>query len=444
MKYPAYKEYKESGVEWLGKIPTGWKSIRLKFITLQIIDGSHVTPTYVEDGIPFLRVTDIHKRKIDFTNVNKISYDEHKKLNKRFEPTKGDLLLSKNGTIGVPKVVNWEEPFSFFVSLAALRPSKKINVKFLEYIFWSKHIDEQINAGGKKNTITNLHLDRIKEFYLALPNLSTQTAIANFLDRETRRIDALIAKKQRLIEILKEKRTALITHAVTKGLNPDAPTKDSGIDWLGEIPEHWEVWKVSHGYKTFGSGTTPKSDNFDYYEEGEVPWITTSELRENYIRQPRNKITHEALRDYPSLKKYPPGTLLIAMYGATIGRLGMLDIDATVNQACFAFANSRIFSNRFVFYWLQIARPILISESFGGGQPNLNQDFLRKLKIPIPEMEEQNEIANYLDKETGFIDNVIRSTQQSITKQQEYRTALISAAVTGKIDVREAVGEHAT
>ena len=118
--------------------------------------------------------------------------------------------------------------------------------------------------------------------------------------------------------------------------------KDSGVEWLGEIPEHWSVWKVSHGFKNIGSGTTPKSDNLAFYE-GDIPWITTSELRESLIEDTAQKVTQEALKNYSALKVYPKGSIAIAMYGATIGRLGILGIDAAVNQACYVFSESKIF-----------------------------------------------------------------------------------------------------
>ena len=141
--------------------------------------------------------------------------------------------------------------------------------------------------------------------------------------------------------------------------------KDSGIEWLGEIPEHWEVWKVTHGFGSIGSGTTPKSDN-DLYYEGTIPWITTSELREAEIFETSQKVTEQALRDYFALKLYAKGSLAIAMYGATIGRLGILGINATVNQACCVFSEPSVFDTKFFYYWLWMRRPILVSLSTGG------------------------------------------------------------------------------
>ena len=275
-------------------------------------------------------------------------------------------------------------------------------------------------------------------FVVPFPPPAEQHAIAGFLDRETAKIDGLVARKERLIELLQEKRTALITRAVTRGLDPDVPMKDSGVEWLGELPEHWVTWKATHGFHRIGSGTTPKSDNPEYYD-GDISWVTTSELRETVITDTVRKVTATAVREYPTLRMYPKGTLLFAMYGATIGRLGILGIAATVNQACAALAEPLHLATRFVYYWLQMRRPTLIGLSAGGGQPNLSQDDLRQLRIPAPPLDEQRAIATFLDRETAKIDVLIAKVHEAIDYLKEFRTALISAAVTGKIDVREAV-----
>ena len=209
---------------------------------------------------------------------------------------------------------------------------------------------------------------------------------------------------------------------------------------LGEVPEHWVTWKATHGFRRIGSGTTPKSDDPDYYD-GDVSWVTTSELREAIIVETVKKVTATAMREYPTLRMYPEGTLLFAMYGATIGRLGILGIAATVNQACAALAEPLHLATWFVYYWLQMRRPILIVFSAGGGQPNLSQDDLRQLRIPAPPLDEQRAIVTFLDHETAKIDVLIAKVRQAIDHLKEFRTALISAGVTGKIDVRAAPEE---
>ena len=212
-------------------------------------------------------------------------------------------------------------------------------------------------------------------------------------------------------------------------LSPYPSYKASGVEWLGDIPDHWTIEKVTHGFGKIGSGTTPKSDSGEYYD-GEIPWVTTSELRETLICETKQSVTAAATRDYSALRTYPPGTLLFAMYGATIGRLGMLGIAATLNQACCAFAWPVLFDTRFVFYWLWMRRPILISLSSGGGQPNLSQDDLRQIRIPIPQLNEQRAIAGFLDRETAKLDTLVEKKRALIGKLKEKRAALISRTVT--------------
>lgn len=209
--------------------------------------------------------------------------------------------------------------------------------------------------------------------------------------------------------------------------------RDSGVEWIGEVPEGWETWKVTHGFQKLGSGTTPKSDDPQYYNDI-IPWVTTSELRETVITDTKSKLSEKAMIDYSSLRIYPPETLLFAMYGATIGRMGILGIPATVNQACCAFTGSKFLDSKFTFYWLWMRRPILIALSVGGGQPNLSQDDLRKIRIPAPSIPEQRAIAAFLDRETGRIDTLIEKKGRQVELLQEKRAAFINHAVTKGLD----------
>jgi type I restriction enzyme S subunit len=188
---------------------------RLKFLTRQIIDGTHFTPTYAVEGVPFLRVTDIQESVINFEQVKLIPESEHKELIKRCNPEKGDLLLSKNGTIGVPRIVDWNHKFSIFVSLCLIKVRKLLSVHYSYYFFLSHEIKSQMSYGTKTNTVMNLHLDKIREFIFTFPPLPEQQKIAQFLDRETSKIDNLITKTRTSIDHLKEYRTALISAAVT-------------------------------------------------------------------------------------------------------------------------------------------------------------------------------------------------------------------------------------
>lgn len=209
--------------------------------------------------------------------------------------------------------------------------------------------------------------------------------------------------------------------------------KPSGVDWLGEIPVHWDVWKLSHAFKKIGSGTTPNTNVMDYYD-GEIPWVTTSELRENLINDTTKKVTEKALKDHSALFVYPKGTLLIAMYGATVGRLGILGLPASMNQACCALAESKTIDTYFLYYWLLARRNEIIALSSGGGQPNISQEKIRSLKVSTPPIEEQQAIVAFLDGQTAVLDALIAEKQALIGLLQEKRAAVIGTAVTQGLD----------
>ena len=205
--------------------------------------------------------------------------------------------------------------------------------------------------------------------------------------------------------------------------------KDSGVEWIGEIPCNWDMWKIAHACPYVASGTTPKSDS-DMYYGGENLWVTTGELRESVIFDTEKKVTNKALIDMPTLRIHPKGSVSIAMYGATIGRLGIFGKEATTNQACCVMPPSSVLHNKYLFYWLYATRQEIINLSSGGGQPNVNQEKIASLKVSTPNYELQIQIANFLDHETAKIDTLIEKQQQLIKLLKEKRQAVISYAVT--------------
>jgi type I restriction enzyme, S subunit len=206
--------------------------------------------------------------------------------------------------------------------------------------------------------------------------------------------------------------------------------KDSGVEWLGDVPGHWGVWKLAHAFAQIGSGTTPKTDNREYYEGGHIPWVNTGDLNDGELDECEKRITALAIVDHSSLKTYPAGSLLIAMYGATIGKLAILNFAATVNQACCVFAGKSEIASKFMFYWFLGLRQQIISLATGGGQPNISQDILRSLRVACPPLPEQTQIAAFLDRETAKIDALVAEQWRLMALLKEKRQAVISHAVT--------------
>jgi len=215
-------------------------------------------------------------------------------------------------------------------------------------------------------------------------------------------------------------------------MNPYKKYKPSGIDWIGEIPNHWQLKKISHGFKKIGSGTTPTSGNQEYYNEGEFNWLQTGDLTDNEINATSKKITKKALDDFSTLRFYKPNSLVIAMYGATIGKTGILNIETTTNQACCVLSEPVFFKSKYVFYWFNANKETVISLSYGGGQPNISQEIIKSIRIPCPSLSEQTTIANYLDEKTTQIDKFITNKQKLIELLKEERAAIINEAVSGK------------
>lgn len=432
--YPPYKKYKQTPCAWLKEIPEHWEFKRLKN-----------TASHNDEALDERTDSDLEIEYVDISSVslvNGIEKTEAMPFEKapsraRRKVKDGDIIVSTVRTYlkAIAPVCEPSENMVVSTGFAVIRPKENLCSGFAGYLLQSNGFVGDVVANSVGVSYPAINASDLVRIPVIEPPLEEQKAIAHFLDFKTAQIDALIAKKKELLDKLAEKRTALISHAVTKGLDPSVPMKDSRVDWIGEIPEHWDVWKVTHGFRRIGSGTTPKSDNPNFYD-GTIPWVTTSELRESIIFDTVQKVTAEAVASHSALKIYPAGSLAIAMYGATIGRLGMLGINATFNQACCVFSDPEVFDSRFVYYWLWMRRPILISLSNGGGQPNLSQDDLKKIWIPIPDLDEQKEIVRYLDKKTFEVDEHAMKVEEAVTKLLEYRSSLITNAVTGKIDVR--------
>lgn len=209
--------------------------------------------------------------------------------------------------------------------------------------------------------------------------------------------------------------------------------KDSGIPWIAEIPEDWKVYKINQSFELISSGTTPPSDKMIYYENGEIPWVNTGDLNDGEITFCKNNVTRKAVEEFSTLKIYPKGSLLIALYGATIGKLGILGFDACTNQACCVLNDSKVIQNRFAFYWFIANKENIIRLAYGGGQPNISQEIIRQLKIPAPGLHDQNKIITQLDLKTAQLNALIKSKQDLITLLEQKRQSTINEAVTGAL-----------
>ena len=394
-----------------------------------MLDEKRIAGTHLA---PYLRNVDVQWNHVNTTDLPEMDFSAEDR--ERFSLRSGDLLVCEGGEVG--RTALWDGRLSecyFQKAIHRLRPlTENDEPRFFRY-FMQLAVHSGIFALSTASTIQHLPAEKLRVVRYPSPPRSQQRAIADYLDRETARLDALVVAKERVLGLLAEKRRALITRAVTRGLDPSAPLRDPGIPWLGEIPAHWAALPFKYGFAQIGSGTTPPTGSAEYYD-GDMPWVTTSELRENVVLTTTQCLTRVALEDLSSLRVYPVGSVLFAMYGATIGRVALLGIEATVNQAVCVLAEPTRFAARFVFYALQASREHLIVLASGGGQPNLNAEKLRDHRLACPPLSEQRAIIAYTERETGKLDALRSATEGTIALLKERRAALVAAAVTGQID----------
>ncbi len=415
MSFPRYERYKDSGIEWLGKVPEHWEVSALKH-QIRMRYGDALASEVREDG-----------------DIEVFGSNGPVGLHCVANTKSPAIVVGRKGSYG--KIV-WTERGGFVIDTAYAIDSDTtgLNLRWVYYGLQPLGLDSLSQDTG----VPGLAREKAYEMQIAIPPHFEQLAIAAFLDRETAKIDALIAEQQRLIELLKEKRQAVISHAVTKGLNPDAPMKDSGIEWLGEVPEHWEI-KPMRMIANIVRGASPRPAGDPRYFGGyAMPWVTVAEITKDdevYLTETENFLTDEGAA-HSNL--FPSGTLIYSNSGATLGVPKILCIDACANDGVVAFLqlNSQVQPVFLYHYLSSITDSIREKIRQGSGQPNLNTDIVKELRFGVPPLKEQHQVVMWITELTEQFGALIAEAQTAITLLQERRTALISAAVTGKIDVR--------
>lgn len=372
-------------------------------------------PVYL--SMEYLRGNDNEVRYVKDENV--VYSENHDILILWDGSNAGEILLSKEGVISS--------------TTALLKPKKALNKKFLFYQLKSSEQyfrDMSVGMG-----IPHVNPQELLNFSFFIPSLQDQSAIANYLDQKTSEIDQLIADKEELLKLYEEEKTAVINEAVTKGINPNVPFKDSGIEWLGEIPKHWEVKKIKWVLNTISGGTPNTSDVLNY--NGHIPWLRSLDLNNSELFDYDISITEKGLLE-SSAKIVPENSVLVAMYGGagTIGKSSLLKIKASINQAiCAILPNDKV-NPYYLFYFIQFYRPYWMIGAEGTRRdPNISQAEIRDKFFLFPPIEEQKKIVHYIKSRTNRIEIRIQNTQKLIELLKEYRTALISEVVTGKVKV---------
>lgn len=427
-----YTVMKNSGVAWLGKVPKHWEV--LPFFTCAD-EVSTPNTGLKENNLLSLSYGRIIRKDINrLEGLTPASFEGYNIIEAN------DIVFRftdlQNDQVSLRSAISLERGI---ITSAYVTVRPKSTPRFFNYLMRA-YDTTKVFYGIGGGIRQSMKFDDLKRLPVALPDEQEREVIADHLDRETARIDKLIARKARFIELLTEKRQALITHIVAKGLNPMVKTKDSGVEWLGQVPEHWSVSPIKY-IGRIGNGSTPSKENPLYWSETGFPWLNSSVVNQEEVNEAKQFVTELALHECHLPIVEPPAILVgITGQGKTRGMAAPLAFKATINQhLAFIRPKKSLISVEFLLRALQMAYPHLRLDSEGAGSTKgaITCEQLGCFPIPLPPLQEQNEITAHIEIHSSRIDTLINKTEHSISLLREHRTALITAAVTGKIDLRE-------
>jgi type I restriction enzyme S subunit len=441
MSLPRYPKYKASNVRWLGHLPAHWKVERLKR-ACNVIPSNIDKKSYDDEvAIALCNYTDVYYNEQITPSIAFMPATASEEQISKFTLRAGDTLITKDSEtandIAISAFVPADMPGVVCgYHLAIVRPKDRHDGFYFKRLFDSSYVKSCFAVAANGLTRVGLSQYALDNLVVPLPPYDEQVAIAAFLHRETCKIDGLVAEQEKLLTLLAEKHHATISHAVTRGLNSEATMKDSGVAWLGNVPAHWSVGTLGY-LATISTGSTPDRGEPSFWN-GSIPWIKTGEINWSPIDEAEEFITDAGVAN-SAVKLAKPGTLMMAMYGqgVTRGRVALLSIEAAYNQACAAIAFGPRVSGEYGRYFFIAAYHHVRDSGNETSQMNLGSGIIAKFKLPIPPLAEQQSIVAFLDTETIKLDALKAEAMRTIELLKERRSALISAAVTGKIDVRE-------
>lgn len=414
----------------------------LRHLLVSLKDGTHDSFQRTTEGVPLLSAKNvINGHLLIEDHESLISEEDFHAIHKSGYLKRGDVLLTIVGTIGRTAVFDVEQPVAFQRSVAVLRPGLKLHNKFLYYAIQSSEFQAALSSRAKQSAQSGVYLGDVGDTPLVYPELPLQKLIASFLDRKTTAIDTLVVKKQRLIQLLKEKCAALINQAVTKGLNPNTSMKDSGIPWIGKIPEHWKVLRLRHLISDkvagpYGSSLTRSmyvSSGYRVYGQQQV--IPDNFTVGDYYISPEK---------FSEMQRYvvQPEDVLVTVMG-TIGRVAVVPEGiepGIINPRLVKYVTRREYILPHFFAWIfrsKVGKAQLSEMAQGVTMDGLNLTVLSDLWMPVPPLDEQNNIVTHIHKITDRNKKLQNAVTKQIEKLQEYRQSLITAAVTGKLSIEE-------
>ena len=436
------RKMKDSGIEWIGEIPESWDvSKLLYFLRCPICDGPHETPDVLTEGIPFISVDSLNESEhIDFSIVKKfISEEQYLEYKKKANLEQGDVLFTKAATIGKTAIVG-DERFMVWSPIAIIKPSKdKLFNKYLYHLLNCQVLINEIILNGSYNTQINVGMREIESARIPIASLEEQSRIADYLDKKCAEIDSIISAKEKTNELLKERRQSIIYEAVTKGLDPTVPMKDSGFEWIGTIPSTWEIRKL----RFLGSCSNGISKASEFFGSGS-PFVSYGDVYKNMELPREVSGLIETTAEEQQLYSVEEGDVFFTRTSETIEEVAISSTCMqTIENATFAGflirfrPNTELLTKEFSKYYFrsEMHRFFFVKEMNLVTRASLSQDLLKKLPVLLPPVEEQKRIASYLDNECSNIDELIATNESTIEKLKEYRQSVIYEAVTGKVEI---------
>lgn len=431
-----YGEYKDSGIQWIGKIPSHWHAKKIKF-SCNVTDGTHFSPPTREKGKLYITVSNVHDDIIDVDNANRISEDDFLNLVKQgCQPQRGDVLLAKDGTVGRTAIVK-DNDYVVLSSLGILHPLKGMTSEYLKYSLDSSYLQEQMNAAMAGSALRRITINKISEFISIIPPVAEQQSIASYLDYKVGQIDAAIKEKELLLNDLKTYRSAIISEAVTKGLDKNAEMKDSGVEWIGKIPKHWKCARLKFLLSEplqYGANEAAESNNRNWPR-----YIRITDIDEygNLKEETFRSLQPDKARGYLLQK----GDLLFARSGATVGKTFIFNEDY---DACFAgyLIKARCGEQllpMFLYYYTNSKQyENWKSSTFVQATiQNIGADKYSLMPIVVPSVKEQHDIVDFIGKKLSTIYDILNRLNEELTDLNSYKSSIITEAVTGKVDLRD-------
>ena len=426
---------KESGIDWIGQIPEEWEVIKVKFFTYmkgRIGWQGLKADEFIDEGPYLVTGTDFKNGRVNWDTAYHISQKRYEQA-PEIQLKQGDLLVTKDGTVGKLALID-ELPDSASLNshLLVLRPLfNRYDNHFLYYVLSSLEFKNYFQKVSIGSTMDSLSQEKMGEFIFALPNINVQNSISRYLDKKTAQLDKVKALLEEQIQKLKDYRASLIYETVTKGLDKTVPMKDSGIDWIGQVPEGWGVGKVKY-FSQISAGATPDRNNSLFWN-GNINWMSSGEVNQGIVKHTSETITDLALKR-TSTKLLPNGTVMLALngQGKTKGTAAVLAIESASNQSLASFiVDNQILNNMYLYYFF-VANYYNIRGLKGEDRDGLNLQLVSNIVIPLFELEEQQKIVDFLDKKTVQIDKLIQIKNQQIKNINKQRQTLIYDYVTGK------------